>query len=388
VSSILHVDFDDGAEKPWRDALCDFGYSPSFEAAFREIAEDGEVPARVVEEQRGRYRIVLLGEGGELREEEALVSGSLARGAASAAELPAVGDWAAVKTRPGAGCLIRRLLPRASAFMRKAPGDVGHDRIEAQVVAANVDSAFIVAAAGHDWNPRRIERYVALARAAGALPVLVIAKADLAEDALALLEDAARAAPGLKTAMVCAPEGRGLSELSFALLPGKTVVLVGSSGAGKSTLLNALAGEALASTGEVRADDQRGRHTTAHRQLFRLPSGALAIDTPGMRELQLWADEEAVDSAFPEIEALASGCRFRDCAHENEPGCAVLAALESGELDGGRYEGWRKLSREAAFLRSKGERSAKDAERRRWRSIEMSRRSFAKDSAAREKRSR
>jgi ribosome biogenesis GTPase / thiamine phosphate phosphatase len=388
VSSIFHVDFDDGAEKPWRNALCEFGYSPSFEAAFRDLAEDGEVPARIVEEQRDRFRIVLPGEDGELREEEAQVSGSLARESASAAGLPAVGDWAAIRPRRGGCGLIRKLLPRASAFMRKAPGDVRHDRIDAQVVAANVDAAFIVAAAGRDWNLRRIERYVALSRAAGALPVLVIAKADLAEDPEALLVGAARAAPGLRTALICAPEGRGLSELSFALQPGKTIVLVGSSGAGKSTLLNALAGGEVARTGEVRADDQRGRHTTAHRQLFRLPSGALAIDTPGMRELQLWADEEAVGSAFPEIEALASECRFRDCAHENEPGCGVRAALEAGELDAGRYESWRKLSKEAAFLKTREDGSAREAERRRWRSIEMSRRSFAKEASAREKRSR
>jgi len=178
--------------------------------------------------------------------------------------------------------------------------------------------------------------------------------------------------------MVCAPELRGLAELDFALVPGKTVVLLGSSGAGKSTLLNALAGADLARTSEVREDDQRGRHTTTHRQLYRLDSGALVIDTPGMRELQLWADEGAVDSAFPEIEALAELCRFRDCGHEDEPGCAVLAALEAGSLDRGRYSGWKKLAKETAFLRAREEGTAKEAERRRWRSIEMSRRSFEK----------
>ncbi len=377
MSTVFHVEFDEGARP---DALDGFGYTPLLEAAFSETAEAGEVPARVVEEQRDRFRIVRAAEGFGVLEEEAKASGALRREADSASQLPAVGDWVSVRPAEGSLSVILRLLPRTSAFMRKAPGDVRHDRIEAQVIAANVNFAFIVAAAGLDWNPRRVERYVALALAAGTTPVLVIAKSDLAENPASLLAEAARAAPGLRTAMVCAPEGSGLGELSFALERGKTVVLLGSSGAGKSTLLNALAGEDLAGTGEVRVDDQRGRHTTTHRHLYRLGSGALVIDTPGMRELQLWADEEAVGSAFPEIEALAADCRFRDCAHGLEPGCAVRAAVESGELEEGRFASWRKLSREAAYLRTKENHSAKDAERRRWKSIEMSRRSFAKAS--------
>jgi ribosome biogenesis GTPase len=357
----------------------DFGFSDHFSAAFASLAGEGEEAARVVEERRGSYRVLRAGSGGSPVEEEARVSGSFRRGADSAAEMPAVGDWVLLRaSAPGASgpAMIEAVLPRRSAFVRKAPGDTAHDKVEAQVVAANVDTAFIVTAAGRDWNPRRVERYIALAAAAGVRPLLVLTKADLAEDPAALLAEAALVAGEAAIALVCAPEGMGLGELSSALAPGETVVLLGSSGAGKSTLLNALAGRELAATAAVREDDERGRHTTTHRQLYRLPSGALVIDTPGMRELQLWADEGAVGSAFPEIEELAERCRFRDCRHEDEPGCAVLAALEGGRLDSSRYESWRKLVKEAAFLRTREDYAARDAERRKWKSIEKSMKPF------------
>ncbi len=370
----------------------EYGYDSYFKRSFASLAEVGDMPARVIEEQRDRYRIAYRVAGQGIVEAAAVASTALRQEASSSAEMPAVGDWVAVRATPRATpdatpgdardgpLFIRRVLPRAGAFVRKAPGDVAHDRIEAQVVAANVDYAFIVAAAGADWKPRRVERYVALALAANAQPVLVLTKADLAADPGRLLAEAEVAAPEARTALICAPAGLGLGELSFALAPGRTVVLIGSSGAGKSTLLNALAGEALAGTGEVRADDERGRHTTTSRRLYRLKQGALVIDTPGLRELQLWADEEAASAAFPEIEELAALCRFRDCRHESEPGCAVRAALEAGELDAGRYSGWDKLTKEAAFLRAKEEGSGREAERRRWRAIERSMRSFAKTS--------
>jgi ribosome biogenesis GTPase / thiamine phosphate phosphatase len=383
----MHSDFDGNIVSDGREALggalSEYGYCGFFAEAFAAIANEAEAPARIVEERRGRYRVVRRGTGRSdgLLEEEAVASGKLGGGANSALELPAIGDWVALRPAEGGPSVIRALLPRRTAYLRKAAGDVEHDRIDAQVIAANVDIALIVAAAGRDWNPRRVERYLALSSAAGVEPFLVVTKSDMADDPAGLLEEARRVAPGSRIAMVCAPEGRGLASLAPALSPGSTIVLLGSSGAGKSTLLNALAGEKLARANEVREDDQRGRHTTTHRQLYKLGQGAMVIDTPGMRELQLWADSEDVDSAYPEIEALAEGCRFRDCRHENEPGCAVRAALESGGLEAGRYEGWRKLSKEAAFLRTKEDHSAKEAERRRWRSIEMSRRSFAKGEA-------
>lgn len=370
------------------NALRDYGFDEAVDQAFASARADAEgtrtteVPARVIEGRRNLYIVVREGIDDSILTEEAVVSGKLRKEAVSASQLPAVGDWVLLLPNPSGESTIRAVMPRRGAFMRKAPGDAAHDIIDAQVVAANVDLALIVCAAGEDWNDRRIERYATLARASGARPLLAVTKADLAPDGEAILERARIAAPGIGTVLVCAPEGRGLAELAAEIPRGSTVVLVGSSGAGKSTLLNALAGEELASTGEVREDDQRGRHTTTHRQLYRLSSGpasgSLIIDTPGMRELQLWADEEEVGGAFPEIQELSRGCRFRDCRHGIEPGCAVREALESGALDPDRYEGWRKLAKEAAFLRTKEDHAAKESERRRWKSIEMSRRAYAK----------
>jgi ribosome biogenesis GTPase len=378
----IYVEFDDRGGAAWRDALCEYGFDEIFLKDYGPLAEPGDAPARIIETRRGRYSAVCRdGEGG-LREVDAVPSGRLGHEAVSASELPAVGDWVVLRPTPDGPASVRAVLPRRAAFVRKAPGDTAHDRVDAQVIAANVDSAFIVTAAGRDWNPRRIERYLALARESGAEPVIVIAKADLAEDPESLLDEAASIAPDVKRVLACAPEGRGLEELRGLLGAGRTVVLLGSSGAGKSTLLNALAGRELATTGEVRLDDQRGRHTTTHRQLFKLESGALIIDTPGMRELQLWASDGAVDATFPEIEKLASRCRFRDCGHGSEPGCAVRAALEAGEIDESRYESWLKLGKELAFLRYREDRSLREVERRRWKVINKSMRGYSKERRA------
>ena len=372
------------------EALAAFGFDEGFARDFASLAEPGEVPARIVEAQRGRFSALWADAAGRLAEAEALPSGAFMNKAATGGDFPAVGDWVVLRqagaveggaAEAGASgpALIAAVLPRRSAFVRKAPGETGRDRVEAQVLAANVDSAFVVMAAGRDWNPRRLERYLALAGEAGVRAVVVITKADLAIDPEALLEEAASTAGGTERALVCAPEGRGLDSLAGMLPPGKTIVLLGSSGAGKSTLLNALAGRPLAATGEVRADDERGRHTTTHRQLYRLPGGALVIDTPGLREVQLWAEEESVDAVFEEIEARASRCRFRDCRHENEPGCAVRAALEAGDIDPGRYASWNKLRREVAFLKTREDPAARRAEADRWKAIHKSMRGYTKE---------
>jgi ribosome biogenesis GTPase len=363
------------------------GFDEGFAASLGELGEPDCLPARVTAVHRGSYRVLLPAEipggGCGLVEREAHASGRLLHLAGSPAELPAVGDWAAARLDRSAGnggageaaVTLLALLPRRSAFARKEAGL----RPKAQVLAANVDTAFIVCAAGHDWNPRRIERFLALAWEAGVNPVIVITKADIASDPVALVAEAETLSFGTPVALVCAPEGRGLDALEGFLQPGRTVVLLGSSGAGKSTLLNALAGVEVASTGPVRVDDERGRHTTTHRELFALPSGALVIDTPGLREVQLWASEEAVDAAYEEVEALAAECRFRDCSHEAEPGCAVRAALETGELDPGRYAGWKKLRREVAFLERKDDVNLARAEADRWRAINKSMRGYSKE---------
>jgi ribosome biogenesis GTPase len=375
------------------EALEPFGFDERFAAAFLEASGPEGLPARVAELQRGRYGLILpLVRGGApsggTESADATLKGRLSHEArlldeaGGAGLLPAVGDWVVALrgegNTEGSGLVIGSILPRRSAFARRDPGG-SSERLAAQVLAANVDTAFIVAAADQRWSLRRIERYITLAYEAGVTPVVVVTKADMARDGEALAEEARELSPGLEVALVCAPEGRGLEGLSPWLRPGKTVVLLGSSGAGKSTLLNALAGSRLAATSAVRADDDRGRHTTTHRELFRLPSGALVIDSPGLREIQVLAGEEALSEAFADVEALAARCRFRDCRHEAEPGCAVRAALESGELDPGRFAGWRKISREVAFLAAREDPRVAAEQAQRWKTINKSMRGYTKE---------
>lgn len=352
--------------------LLPYGYRSAFESAFEEFAPPGTVPARILDERRSGYGIVA-----DIGGRESFLAAELGRKLAyfssGKASLPAVGDWVAVRPPVDGGvAIVVLVLPRASRFSRKAAGSSALDPDAEQVIAANVDLACAVAAAGRDFNPRRIERYIALAWESGARPLLVLTKADLAVDRGALLAEAMASAPGVEVRMVHAPSGEGIAELASLMAPAETLVLLGSSGAGKSTLLNALAGGELASTGEVREDDQRGKHTTTSRSLYRLASGALVIDTPGLREVQLWGSGESVAEAFPEIAALADRCRFRDCAHEREPGCAVREALESGAIDPERYRSWRKLAREIARLECRSDPAARRARVRelkaRWKS--------------------
>lgn len=266
----------------------------------------------------------------------------------AAAELPVVGDW--VVCRPDGGqAAVLAVLPRRTRLARRAAGEEGR----VQVLAANVDTVFLVMGIEHDFNLRRLERLAVVAREGGVDGVVVLTKVDLLPDdeVAARRNAAADAAPGLPVFPVSSPDGVGLEPLAFYLAPGSTVALLGSSGAGKSTLLNRLAGEEVMRTSAVRAADGRGRHTTTHRQLVRLPSGALLVDGPGIREVALWADDESpLDDAFSDVAALAGGCRFRDCRHQGEPGCAVAAAVDDGALDAERLASYRRLERELAAL--------------------------------------
>jgi ribosome biogenesis GTPase len=274
------------------------------------------------------------------------ITARVARRIAPTDPMPAVGDWVTIER--GLDPAILAVLPRFSALQRKEAGG----RTASQVIATNIDSVFIVMGMDGDFNPARLERFVVMVSASGAQPVVVLTKADLAADVADLRLGAMGAAPGQPVLAVSAVDGQGLAPLRFYLQPGQTVALVGSSGAGKSTLLNTLVGEPVMATAAVRGDDDRGRHTTTHRELVRLPGGAMLIDNPGVREVQLWAEDvSAIDDAFADIARIAERCRFRDCSHSTEPGCAVLAAVESGELGQQRLEHMHGLERELRSLR-------------------------------------
>lgn len=334
-----------------------FGWSELLQQDFVGLAGPGMIPGRVTVQQRGHY--VLATDLGELA---AQISGRLAHDAGEGG-YPVVGDWVAAAARASEGAAtIHAVLPRRTAFVRKAA-----DTLQTlQVVAANVDVAFLVTSMNADFNVRRLERYLATAWQSGAKPVIVLTKADLCADPDAAVAEAEFVAFGAPVLAVSVVTWQGLDALAEHLKPRETCVLVGSSGVGKSTLVNALAGSERMTTSAIREDDGRGRHTTTHRELVLLPSGALILDTPGMRELGLMDAGEGVGAAFEDVEALAERCRFRDCRHTNEPGCAVRAALESGVLEPVRLQSYRKLQKELAFQQAKEDRAAREANHRRW----------------------
>ena len=320
-------------------SLEQYGWNDFFAEGFAPYAAEGYGVGRVLLQHNKIY--VLYTEGGET---EAEVTGRLRHEAAGPHELPAVGDWVATRARGTDGTLmIHAVLPRRSKFSRKMPWSWADE----QVVAANVDTVFLVAGLDGDYNPRRIERYLIMAWESGARPVVVLNKADLdPAGAVARAAEVEKVAPGVSVVLLSAKHDEQLAQLAPFVGPGRTVALMGSSGAGKSTIVNRLAGADVQRTAEVRLADSRGRHTTTHRQLILLPGGGLVIDTPGMRELQLLVSERGMRETFEEIETLAAQCRFTDCRHEEEPGCAVREALASGALDAERYQNYGKMQRE------------------------------------------
>jgi ribosome biogenesis GTPase len=339
--------------------LTEFGWNAAWEEVWQAYAVSCSEPARVIAQHRLVYR--LASAHGELRAE---VRGKIRYQARQRSDYPAVGDWVAIQARPQEGrATIHDILPRRSFFSRKASGKV----TEEQIVAANIDTVFLVTGLDHNYNLRRIERYLIAAWESGAFPVVLLSKADLCADLAGRVAEAEAVSAGVPVIAVSVPSGEGLAAVRSYLRPGETVALLGSSGVGKSTLINFLAGHEVMRTQEVREDDSRGRHTTAHRQIFLLPGGGLIVDTPGMRELQLW--EGAEGAAFADLAALAAECAYRDCGHVSEPGCAVRRAVERGELDAARYESFLKLGRELAYLERKQDVHAAQAERRRWKVI-------------------
>jgi ribosome biogenesis GTPase len=337
------------------------GWTPELAQAFADLSSPALVPARVAAQHRGRFWLFTA--AGELPGE---ASGRL-RHEAPRTEYPATGDWVAV-TLSGEMARIDHVLPRRSAFLRSASDLTRASAVaELEVVAANVDLVLIVTGADRDLNPRRLERFLAAAWESGAEPVVVVTKLDLCPSPAAALALAEAFAPGARVLGLSNLTGEGVEAVRALIGPGRTAALLGSSGVGKSSLVNRLAGserQAVSAIGE----DGRGRHTTTARELLLLPGGGLVLDTPGMR-LITPADEGGLDAAFSDVEVLARACRFGDCRHQEEPGCAVRAAVELGQINSDRLEGLHKLRRELAHLERKDDKRLEAEQRRRWRAV-------------------
>ena len=350
------------------DALPALGWDERFATLLASEAP-GLVPGRILSEERGQYVVAsATGEGpaspsGRLRHDTELDP---------TAPWPAVGDWVALEPFGAEQTgiehrLIQRVLPRRTAVIRQSPGD---RRMPTQVLAANVDVVFVVTSVNAEFNVRRLERYVTVAWESGALPVILLSKADLADDIDGFRVAAEATAPGVDVIAVSAVTGQGIDAVRAHLGSGRTVVFTGSSGVGKSSVVNALAGEPLLDTGGIRLDDARGRHTTTRRQLVRLVDGLL-IDTPGLRELGV-LEGDGLATAFDDVEQAATQCRFSDCHHRSEPGCAVRAALQAGTLSADRLEAYQKLQREAHRAALATDAVARRAERKKWTVIHRS----------------
>ena len=358
--------------------LKQLGWSDALAASFAPYHPQGFGAGRVAVEYRDRYLLYT-----EQGEQFAEVSGKLRHLATGIPDLPVVGDWVVIQSSADQSTIIHAILPRTSKFSRKVAGST----TEEQVLATNVDTVFLVSGLDSDFNLRRIERYLILVWESGATPVIVLNKADLCPDLEARIAEVAAisakrnsegTAIGVPVLALSAAQHQGLEALQLYLQPGTTIALLGSSGVGKSTIANQLKGELVQTVQAVRSGDDRGKHTTTHRQLILLPSGALIIDTPGMRELTLWSGTEALSEAFTDIEELAQHCRFRDCQHEHEPNCAVQQAVAAGQLDSKRLLNYQKLQRELQHLVRKQDQRASLAEKERWKKIHKSMRNHPK----------
>ncbi|TPG82507.1 ribosome small subunit-dependent GTPase A [Brevibacillus laterosporus] len=346
------------------------GWNQHFEQHFASYTDPTFIVGRVTLEHKRIYRVMT--EGGELLAE---ISGKMRYQAFDREDYPAIGDWVVMHPRwEEQKATIHAILPRQSKFSRKAAGG----SLEEQIVAANVNTVFLVNALNLDFNLRRIERYLLVTWESGANPVIVLSKADLCEDIEDKIAEVESIALGVPIFAISSVAHQGLEQLLPYVQVGQTVALLGSSGVGKSSLVNALSNQQLQVVQEVRSGDDRGKHTTTHRELFFLPSGGLMIDTPGMRELQLWDSNEGLADTFKDIEELAERCRFYDCKHTTEPGCAIQTALEDGTLTDKRYQNYVKLQRELAFLARKENRQAQSAEKDRWKKITKSMRDVPK----------
>ena len=343
------------------ERLIDWGWTADRDPELREQAGRGQAPARVIAQHRGEYRLMT-----PWGEATGVAPGRMLYRASGQRELPAVGDWVVIEPSSDGPATVVEILPRRSQFVRRRAGTENRE----QVIAANVDVVFLVSSLNQELNPRRIERYLVAAWDSGATPVVVLTKSDLCADIDAAVDSIRDVASGAPIEVVSSVTGDGLEALRKWLEPRRTVVLIGSSGVGKSTLVNTLAGSDLMVTQDVRWDDDKGRHTTSHREIFRLPDGVLLLDTPGMRALGLAEPEEGLEETFDDVAELAGSCRFRDCEHDTEPGCAVRQALDAGTLSAARWASYEKLQKEAAYDIRRTDSGAARAERARWKQID------------------
>ncbi|MGA7936246.1 MAG: ribosome small subunit-dependent GTPase A [Kovacikia sp.] len=342
-------------------SLNSLGWSSFFAASFEPYCQQGFEVGRVAIAHRNTY--LLYTEQGEV---SAAVTGKFRHQVTGTQDFPAVGDWVVIRVQEAENqATIHALLPRKSKFSRKIAGGT----TEEQILATNVDTIFLVSGLDHDFNPRRIERYLLLTWESGANPVIVLNKADLCDRVNQRIAEVEAIAAGIPIVILSATHRQGLDALHPYLSLGQTIALLGSSGVGKSTITNQLKGEDIQAVQSVRQNDSRGRHTTTHRELFLLPSGGLIIDTPGMREIQIWSGEESLPETFADIDALTGKCRFRNCQHQQEPGCAIQQALAAGTLDDSRFVNYQKLQRELSYLARRQDQRATLTEKERWKKI-------------------
>ena len=335
--------------------LTTFGWSEFFEVNFKPYAGKGYTCGRVALEHKNFFRVYT--EHGEVLAE---ISGKLRHEAVNRSDLPAVGDWVVISSR-----IIHAVLPRRTSFARKIAGS----RTEEQIVGANIDTVFLVTSLNQDFSLRRIERYLITAWESGANPIIILSKADLCDRLSDVINEVEAIARGVPIYAISVVTGRGLQDIAQYFKPGQTVALLGSSGVGKSTLINHLAGVDLLKVQTVREHDDRGKHTTTHRELVLLPRGGLVLDTPGMRELQLWDGDKSLQLVFDDIEALAGRCFFSDCRHQDEPRCVVREALADGTIDSERYESYEKLQKELKYQSRRKDKLSEILEKKKWKKL-------------------